>query len=294
MVNEDTLARWTAPSSETEQEKQERTERMVREAIEAHPAFAACRLDVYAKGSYANNTNVRADSDVDIAVECTDVLYWEEARPGIHDPGPSYTGGWTPPKLRAELESALSAYFKGQVDASGSTAIAVHSGSARVDADVVPCFSYVYYPDVALERRGTKIFTKSGRQIVNYPLQQLENGRAKNRRTGYAFKKAVRILKRIENALAASTGHAELPSYFVECLVYNCPDHVVQLPTWTATLRAILVHLWEGLEGPEPTVEEQRWLEVNEYFFLFHPAQPWSREMGRRFANDAWNFMGLG
>ncbi|MFS0483125.1 hypothetical protein ACL1A8_12465 [Corynebacterium striatum] len=56
------LAGWTGPSSPTEQEKQDRTERMIREAIEAHPAFDGMSCKIYAKGSYANNTNVKADT----------------------------------------------------------------------------------------------------------------------------------------------------------------------------------------------------------------------------------------
>lgn len=92
MSVEDMLIRWTAPSSDTEQEKQDRTERMVCQAVEAHAPFKGCSLDVYAKGSYANNTNVRADSDVDIAVECTEAVYWEEAKPGVHKPAGQYTG----------------------------------------------------------------------------------------------------------------------------------------------------------------------------------------------------------
>lgn len=66
------LAGWTGPSSTTEQDKQDRTERMIKEAIKSHTPFDSCSLKVYAKGSYANNTNVRANSDVDIAVQCTD------------------------------------------------------------------------------------------------------------------------------------------------------------------------------------------------------------------------------
>jgi tRNA nucleotidyltransferase (CCA-adding enzyme) len=82
MSLEDKLAGWTGPSSDTEQDKQERTERMIREAVQAHPAFKGYAFNVYAKGSYANNTNVRADSDVDIAVQCQEVFYWEEAVEG--------------------------------------------------------------------------------------------------------------------------------------------------------------------------------------------------------------------
>lgn len=112
MSLEDKLSRWIGPSSDTEKDKQDRTERMIREAIDAHAPFNNCSLKVYAKGSYANNTNVRSDSDVDIAVECTDVLHWEEAEPGIHKPGKPYEGIWTPAKLRTELVTALKKNFR--------------------------------------------------------------------------------------------------------------------------------------------------------------------------------------
>ena len=38
MVSEITLSNWTLPSSDTEIEKQERAERMIRQAIDAHEA----------------------------------------------------------------------------------------------------------------------------------------------------------------------------------------------------------------------------------------------------------------
>ena len=87
---EDKLAGWIGPSSATEQDKQDRTERMVKEAISAWSGLATANLSVYAKGSYPNNTNVRTDSDVDIAVQCHDVQYREEANPGTHTPGGPY------------------------------------------------------------------------------------------------------------------------------------------------------------------------------------------------------------
>ena len=289
MTLEEQLTGWTAPSSDSEQEKQERTERMIQEAIDAHAPFNGYSLKVYAKGSYANNTNVRADSDVDIAVQCTECEYWEEAEPGAHPARPAYTGPWTPDKLRTEVVSALKAKFPSQVDTSGATAIKIKSGSARVDADVVPCFGNARYYSSSI-RYGTKIFKTSGGSMVNYPDQQLEKGRAKNKRTDYAFKKGARLLKRVENAMADAGSFRELPSYFVECLAYNCPDSVFLEPTWTAVLRAMLVHIWNGLQGDEPTEEKLRWLEVNECFFLFYSDQKWSRTDGRDFAYAAWNY----
>lgn len=290
MSLEDKLAGWTSPSSSTEQDKQDRTERMIRQAIDSHEPFNNCSLKVYAKGSYANNTNVRSDSDVDIAVECTDVQYWEESEKGNHPPSEPYEGIWTPTKLRAELLSAMRAKFPGQVDSSGSTAIQINSNSARVDADVVPCFSYRYYMKHG-SRDGTKIFKTDGSSIVNYPVQQLENGIAKNKRTGYAYKKGARLLKRIENAMAEDGTFRELPSFFMECLAYNCPDDAFAHPTWTECLRAMLFHIWDNLQGDEPT--SGRWMEVNECFFLFHSNQKWTRSDGREFAKAAWNYFGF-
>jgi hypothetical protein len=290
MSLEDKLAGWTSPSSSTEQDKQDRTERMIRQAIDSHEPFNNCSLKVYAKGSYANNTNVRSDSDVDIAVECTDVQYWEESEKGNHPPSEPYEGIWTPAKLRAELLSAMNAKFPGQVDSSGSTAIQINSNSARVDADVVPCFSYRYYMKYG-SRDGTKIFKTDGGSIVNYPVQQLENGIAKNKRTGYAYKKGARLLKRIENAMAEDGTFRELPSFFMECLAYNCPDDAFAHPTWTECLRAMLFYIWDNLQGDEPT--SGRWMEVNECFFLFHSNQKWTRSDGREFAKAAWNYFGF-
>jgi len=289
---EDKLSGWTGPSSPTEQDKQNRTERMIREAVREHAAFDGGNLTVYAKGSYANNTNVKADSDVDIAVQCGDVTYWEEATKGAHSAGTPYTGIWTPTKLRLELKAALEAKFPSLVDSSGSTAFRINSGTARVDADVVPCFDYHYYFSSGGYREGTKVFKKDGTSLINYPQQQLDNGRAKNTRTNLRYKKAVRVMKRVENVMVAGSVHRKVPSFFVECLVYGCPDSILLRSTWTGVIRGVIVHVWESLDGPEPSEESERWFEVNDCKFLFHSSQAWTRQDGRDFVKAAWNYLG--
>lgn len=290
---EETLSGWTGPSSNAEQEKQDRTERMIREAIGAHEAFKNVGLSVFAKGSYANNTNVRADSDVDIAVKCTEAEYWEEAQPGLRPSNSStYQGKWTPDLLRSELTAALVAKFgKDAVDTSNSTAIFVKSNTARVDADVVPCFSFRRYMPGGNDRLGTMIFKKTGGWIVNYPDQQLEEGRAKNTNTANSFKRGVRVLKRLENVLVAEKRCKELASYFIECLGYNCPDAAFAHSTWTETVKAMLIAIWNNTQGDEPGEESKRWLEVNRCFFLFHPQQKWTRADARDFAQAAWTYL---
>ena len=57
------------PPSNNEDQKRERTQEQVRAALKAYEPLKGRNYVVYAKGSYANNTNVRLDYDVDIAVE---------------------------------------------------------------------------------------------------------------------------------------------------------------------------------------------------------------------------------
>jgi hypothetical protein len=288
-MDERQLAGWVGPSSDTEEAKMERTVRMVREAIVDSDGFAGEDILVFAKGSYPNHTNVRYDSDVDVAVQCREVFFSDGKKPTTLAGG--YNGPWTPDHLRAEVRAALVAKFGSQVNSSGTTAIRVNSSTARVEADVVPCFSYRYYLSADRYRQGIKIFSTDGRTPVNYPTQCLENGRAKNVACHTRYKKVVRILKRCANAMEVDGRHKAVPSYLVECLVYNCPDSVFGESTWTNRTRRALIHIWNELEGEEPTYG--RWLETNECNYLFHAGQAWTRTDSRAFAKAAWNFLGF-
>ena len=64
------LATASRPASPTEEEERDRTEKRIREAIRSSGKISAS-VRVYAKGSYANGTNVRRNADVDIAWNTT-------------------------------------------------------------------------------------------------------------------------------------------------------------------------------------------------------------------------------
>src|SRR5438105_3175799 len=68
------LQAWVKPASATQDEKRKHTEREIAEAIRSS-GLAAGAIRVFAKGSYANSTNVRQDSDVDVAVEYHYMLF---------------------------------------------------------------------------------------------------------------------------------------------------------------------------------------------------------------------------
>ena len=289
------LSAWIKPSSENEQVQQDRAERMVADAIRRHAAFDGYRgsIKVYAKGSYANNTNVRRDSDVDIVVENRDCSYYQYV--GDFDPptgvGTPYAGPWTPAKWRAEVEAAMRACFGSDVDTSGAVAIAISERpGSRPSIDVVPSFQYYEYyrADRSVFEVGTKVFKKTGGSIVNWPKQQLDNGRAKNISSGQRYKNYARALKNAENHLAKIGVIEALPSYLMECLAWNVPDSVLGQGDLDGGFRATLVWLWQHL-GDEYVYED--WVEPNCRKYLFWSGQKWTLADAKQLVLETWKML---
>ena len=65
---EDTCQNWCKPASKTESQKCENALRMIKDAIRESDELKEMNIQIVPKGSYHNNTNVRLNSDVDIAV----------------------------------------------------------------------------------------------------------------------------------------------------------------------------------------------------------------------------------
>ena len=118
------LGKWIKPSSENEQGQQARAEDMIRKAITTCDAFDGSNVQIYTKGSYPNNTNVRRDSDVDVVVELHDCYYWDYTS-GVSGPsGDVYQGSWTPAGWREAVVDALVVAFGAEsVDTSGKIAV---------------------------------------------------------------------------------------------------------------------------------------------------------------------------
>lgn len=292
------LNRWKTPPSPAEEVRLDRARRMVTNAVKQHPPFAGLGLIVEPKGSWANNTNVSSDSDMDIKVEFTRRVFqgpvdgmavWD-----LYMQNGNYSGRWTPEEFRRELGIALKG-ASSIVDDSHNVAFYVPSvPGSRPDTDVVPCFTYLYEPFGGASQRGTVVFTKEGKHIVNWSQQQLINGRAKNNRTGRRYKFAVRALKSVENDLAAMGVIKDLPSYFMECLIYNVPDDVLKAASFDMALMGALQHLkgqfgfWTWNGGPDTMVEP------NGIKKLFGAKQKWTKDDARKLLDAAWDYLGYG
>lgn len=295
---EELLKRWIQPSSPSEQERLERAERMVLNAIKAHPPFEKYRhnFSVYAKGSYANKTNVRLEADVDIVVENHDVYYYEYF-PGIEpDPEPDfkpYSGPWNATDWRNEVVTAMRNYFgSSDVDTTGEVAITIaEKDGSRPSADVVPAFLFKRY-DTANRvgaHDGSKVFKRSGGSIVNYPKQQLRNGNNKDSNTNRRYKQFVRALKNAENTLVAQGVMKAKPSYFMECLVWNVPNSTLTAGwTLSAGFRETLAWLYNHLHGD---YKYEDWTEPNALKYLFAHGNKWTLGDGQELLTKTWNYL---
>lgn len=304
VIREAQLARWTKPPSDTEDEKRDRTERMIRDAVNADPVLSRVGRRVFAQGSYANRTNVRNDSDVDIAVQYTDGVYTDvggqddQIAKRAQAQLPDYSGPF--PTFRdykqAVYHALVNSFGREQVTWKRKC-IEVAPSTVRLPADVVPCWSYRWFYS-----RGTRadhhdgiclIGDDSTRRIVNYPDQHKVNGNAKNAATGRAYKRVVRILKRVENAMVDAREIEPVPSFLIESLVHTADNTRFSAPTWQERIAYVLAHIYTATHGTEPTSEIERLTEVNDIKFLFHYLQPWSRTQANDFALKAFGFLDL-
>lgn len=195
--------------------------------------------DMFLQGSYRNDTNVRADSDVDIVVR--------------YNPTFSHNGSSLPPDqsslfntqypnavylwthFRAHVSTALRAYYgNGNVEAT-ERCLKVAAAPGRVAADVVPAVPYRNYghffgADTQSYTEGIRFEDRNGRQIVNYPAQHYDNGVEKNspERTEGRFKRTVRMFKNARTRAVERGFLADgvASSYFIDCLIWNVPDNL--------------------------------------------------------------------
>ncbi|MFF5131095.1 hypothetical protein ACFY41_29745 [Streptomyces syringium] len=288
------ISKWKSPPGPAEQDRLERAERMVRAAISQHEPFRGVDVTVAAKGSYPNNTNVRGDSDVDIKVQLNECFYYDGQSP--LPTGPDYVGPWTKDKLCREVHAALAGAFD-LVDADHNIAFYVPEvPGSRPSTDVVPCFKYVLYDRTAAGGRyeGSIVFGRDGKKIVNWPELQLTNGRAKNdwSRTGRRYKIVVRVLKNVENDLAAQGIIEALPSYFSECLVYNVPDPVFLDGSLDDAVRESLRELYRQLASPGMAWKGM--VEPNGVKMVFGEGQKWDEQDALDLILGAWRYLNYG
>lgn len=290
---EDTFRSWAKSPSTTEQDKCDNAERAIQKAIANSPHFRNKTIRTFTQGSYRNGTNISAESDVDVGVLCTDTFYFDLPVGFTAEYfGISVPAIYQHPEFKNHLHQALNSHFGQGTVKLGNKAFDVHENSYRIDADVVPHFEYRWYRNDGTYLTGTAFLSDDGKRIINWPEQNYENGISKNNATGNRFKAITRTIKNLRVKMD-NDGHEAakpIPSYLIECLVWNVPDEGFNHDTYTADVRYVLAHLFNNTLNVENCKE---WVEVNKFKYLFHTTQPWTQTQAHAFISAAWDYLGF-
>jgi len=195
--------------------------------------YASRNFDIFLQGSYGNNTNIYAESDVDVVIALTST-YYSDLNWLNDDQKQAYNKNRSPAQygiteFRDEVLQWLKTNYGSSVD-DGTKAIRVNAGNGRRDADVLPCAEHRLYrsyggPYFNNYESGITFWPKGGSQVVNFPKQHKQNCIAKHSATTSRFKPTVRVFKNMRNAMQQKgyLAKGRAPSYFIEGMLSNVP-----------------------------------------------------------------------
>jgi hypothetical protein len=206
----------------------------VTRALEAKDTkYADKSFDVFLQGSYGNDTNIYAESDVDVVLRTDSIYYYDTSALNPQElqifQSSFAAATYSYSDYKSQVVQALQKSF-GQNDVKpGEKAVKIKASGNRRNSDVVVATEFRRYysgPLGPLYVPGICFFTSAGKQISNYPNQHSANLTAKHQATYQWFKPMVRILKNMRSRLIddGTLAAGSAPSYFIEGLLYNVPN----------------------------------------------------------------------
>lgn len=231
-IPENQLVTWSHRGSVTQSSE---TYSAIKNALESSKAkYADKNFEVFLQGSYGNETNIYAESDVDIVIKLNSIMrsdltqLSQSQQRAYHDTFSKaeykFSDFWDGVLLRLST-----AFGTGNIEA-GRKAIRIKPNGSRRKADVIVCYQYRRYR--LFESSANQdyipgiIFPTSGGEVINFPKLHAANCTSTHQETNSMFKPLVRIMKNARSRLVeeGAIGTNTAPSYFIECLLFNVPD----------------------------------------------------------------------
>ena len=231
-IPESQLDTWSHQGSITQSSN---TYNSIKNILEADTTpYAAKNYKVFLQGSYGNDTNIYAESDVDIVIrldDCFESDLSELSEPEKAAQKAAHTDAtYIHSDFKRDVLSVLTARYGSAVEA-GDKAIAIAADGSRRKADVIVAIQFRRYFKFrstydSSYAEGICFYNSAGERIVNYPKQHSANLTAKHQASLKWLKPMARVFKnmrsRMVDANLIKAGVA--PSYFIEGLLYNVPN----------------------------------------------------------------------
>lgn len=196
--------------------------------------YAEKDCKIFLQGSYGNDTNIYAESDVDIVIKLNDCFLHDLNE--LSDPQKdafqaAYSNAtYTHANFKDDVLTVLTDRYGNDVS-SGDKAIMIAANGGRRKADVIAAVQYRrYYRFSSISDQsydeGICFYSKAGEKIANYPKFHSENLTTKHKNTDNWYKPMARVLKNLRGKLVEEKliAGGVAPSYYLEGLLYNVPD----------------------------------------------------------------------
>jgi hypothetical protein len=231
-IPEKQLETWSSQGSVTQSKA---TYATIKGALEGDAtAYQGKSYSIYLQGSYGNDTNIYADSDVDVVMMLDGVYYTDLDHLSAEDravyEAARSSGSYSFAQFKADVTKQLMSKFGSSVKP-GNKAIFVQGNGMRRDGDVLACVElrrYTRFKSYSDERHHTGIcfWSSDGTRIINFPKQHSANCTTKHQGTNGWFKPMVRVLKNMRISMVEKGYLQEgiAPSYFLEGMLYNVPN----------------------------------------------------------------------
>jgi hypothetical protein len=299
---EEQLNQMCRPASDTEENKLQNAESILRKALSASEIVQSSKYEIFGQGSYANNTNIRLNSDIDINVCYTDAFYYRvpEGKTGS-DYGHNNTVNYSFKLFKDDIERMLVEYYGRSEVVRKNKCITIKGNTNRIQIDVVPTWKFRRYDNENNRNyvEGVVLYADNNQytQITNYPKQHLKNGVEKNTETLKRFKRLTRIFKNVRVKMDNENYYKNenITSFLLECLVYNVPTVTFNKNEynciWNDILKDAIYYLWDSTK--EDSDVYKNWGEVSELLYLMK-GHKWTRQDVNDYLLKMWNYLQLG
>lgn len=231
-ISESQMETWSHQGSITQSSNTYNTIKSVLEA--GTTPYASKNFKVFLQGSYGNDTNIYAESDVDIAIRLDDCFHSDleslsDDEKSIYKQAFS-DATYTHTDFKRDVLSVLKGQYGSAVKA-GDKAIAIDASGSRRKSDVIVATQfrrYIKFRSTSDSEyvEGICFFNAAGERIANYPKQHSANLTAKHQASSKWLKPIARVFKNMRSRMVEEglikAGIA--PSYYIEGLLYNVPN----------------------------------------------------------------------
>jgi len=199
----------------------------------AGTAYSGKTYKVFLQGSYGNDTNIWAESDVDVVIRLDDCFQSDlsaltESQKSAYRDAFS-DAPYTHVQFKQDVIKTLSDSYGDDVKP-GDKAIAIKANGNRRKADVIVAIQFRrYYKfngiyDQSYDE-GICFWNAAGERIANYPKQHCAHLTTKHQATNLWLKPMIRVLKNLRGKCVSQNllGPGLAPSYYLEGLLYNVP-----------------------------------------------------------------------